>query len=341
MNKSLSIKDELTNFLLYTTPNGNIKVEVFLHDENLWLNQKKIAELFGVEVPTINYHIKQIYESGELRQNSTIRKFLTVQKEGDRDISREIEFYNLDMIISIGYRVNSSQATQFRIWATERLKEYIIKGFSLDDERMKNGKYFGKDYFQELLERIRSIRTSERRLYQKITDIFAECSVDYDPNSDITKNFYAMIQNKFHFAITGKTASEIIYEHANAKEVFMGLKTWKNSPKGRILKSDSIIAKNYLQESKIKKLERSVSGFFDYLETLVENHTPMKMEDLAQAVDNFLQFNKYKVLEGKGGISRKQAEDKAFAEYKEFNKIQSIESDFDRLVKQQIKLENK
>ena len=339
--KELSLKEQLTDFLLYTTPNGNIKVEVFLHDENLWLNQKKIAELFGVEIPTINYHIKQIYESWELSQNSTIRKFLTVQKEWYRDISREIEFYNLDMIISIGYRVNSSQATQFRIWATERLKEYIIKGFSLDDERMKNGKYFWKDYFQELLERIRSIRTSERRLYQKITDIFAECSIDYDPNSEITKNFYAMIQNKFHFAITGKTASEIIYEHANSKKVFMGLKTWKNSPKWRILKSDTIIAKNYLQESEIKKLERSVSWFFDYLETLVENQTPMKMEDLAQAVDNFLQFNKYKILEWKWWISRKQAEDKAFSEYKEFNKIQSIESDFDRLVKEQIKLENK
>ncbi len=341
MTKELSIKDELTEFLFYTTPNGNIKVEVFLYDENLWLNQKKIAELFGVEVPTISYHIKQIYESWELSQNSTIRNFLTVQKEGNRDISRDIEFYNLDMIISIGYRVNSSQATQFRIWATERLKEYIIKGFTMDDERMKNGKYFWKDYFQELLERIRSIRTSERRLYQKITDIFAECSMDYDPNAEITKNFYAMIQNKFHFAITGKTAPEIIYEHADAKEVFMGLKNWKNSPKGRILKSDTIIAKNYLQEKDIKKLERSVSWFFDYLENLIANQVIMKMSDLAEAVDNFLHFNKYKVLDGKWWISRQKAEEKALKEYEIFNKTQNIESDFDRLVQEQISLENK
>lgn len=300
-----------------------------------------MAELFDVEIPTINYHIKQIYDSWELSQNSTIRKFLTVQKEWDRNISRDIDFYNLDMIISIGYRVNSAKATQFRIRATERLKEYIIKGFTMDDERMKNGKYFWKDYFQELLERIRSIRTSERRLYQKITDIFAECSIDYDPNSEITKNFYAMIQNKFHFAITWQTAAEIIYEKADAKEMFMGLKTRKHSPQWRILKSDTIIAKNYLQESEIKKLERSVSWFFDYLETLVENHTPMKMGDLAQAVDNFLHFNKYQVLDGKGTISRKQAEEKALNEYEIFNKTQNIESDFDRLVKEQIHLENK
>jgi len=339
--KELSLKDELTEFLLYTTPNGKIKVEVFLHDENLWLSQKKIAELFGVEVPTISYHIKQIYESWELRQDPTIRKFLTVQKEGDRDISRDIEFYNLDMIISIGYRVNSSQATQFRIWATEKLRDYIIKGFTMDDDRLKNGKYFWKDYFKELLERIRSIRTSERRLYQQITDIFAECSIDYDPNSEITKNFYAMIQNKFHFAITGQTAAEIIYEKVDAKEVFMGLKIRKHSPQWRILKSDTIIAKNYLQEADIKKLERSVSGFFDYLENIIENHTPMKMVDLAEAVDNFLHFNKYEVLDGKWSISREQAEEKAFWEYEKFNKTQSIESDFDRLVKEQKKLEKK
>lgn len=337
----LSIKDWLTDFLLYTTPSGNIRVEVFLCNENLWLSQKKIAELFGVEVPTISYHIKQIYESWELSKNWTIRKFLTVQKEGDRDISREIEFYSLDAIISVWYRVNSSQATQFRIWATERLKEYIIKGFSLDDERMKNGKYFWKDYFQELLERIRSIRNSERRLYQQITDIFAECSIDYHPNSESTKNFYAMIQNKFHFAIIGKTAPEIIYEHTDAHELFMWLTTWKNSPKWRILKSDVVVAKNYLQEKEIKKLERSVSWFFDHLETLVENHIPMKMEDLAEAVDNFLHFNKYKVLNGKWWVSRQQAEEKASNEYEEFNKKQQIESDFDRLIQEQSKFEKK
>ncbi|MFA6256461.1 MAG: virulence RhuM family protein [Candidatus Absconditabacterales bacterium] len=331
----LSIKNELTEFLLYTTPNGDIKVEVFFHNENIWLSQKRIAELFGVAENTITYHLKEIFASGELSQNSTTQKIGVVQKEGDRNVKRNIDFYNLDAIISVGYRVNSSQATQFRIWATERLKEYITKGFTMDDDRLKNGRYFGKDYFKELLERIRSIRNSERRIYQQITDIFAECSMDYDPNSEITKNFYAMIQNKFHFAITGKTAPEIIYENANAKEVFMGLTTWKHSPKGRILKSDTIIAKNYLQEKDIKKLERSVSGFFDYLETIIEDNTPMKMKDLAEAVDNFLNFNKYKVLDGKGSISKKQAEDKAFGEYDIFNKIQHIESDFDRLVKEQ------
>ncbi len=335
MTKGLSIKDELTEFLLYTTPNGKVKIEVFLHNENIRLNQDRIAELFDVDRTVITKHLKNIYEEKELYEWSTSAKIAQVQKEGDRQIKRNISFYNLDAIIAVGYRVNSSKATQFRIWATEKLKDYIIKGFAMDDDKLKNGRYFWKDYFQELLERIRSIRNSERRLYQKITDIFAECSIDYDPHSEITKNFYAMIQNKFHFAITWKTASEIIYENVDAKEVFMGLKTWKNSPKWRILKSDTIIAKNYLQETHIKKLEKSVSGFFDYLETLIENHTPMKMKDLAEAVDNFLQFNKYKVLEGKWGISREQAEVKAFSEYEEFNKTQNIESDFDRLVKKQ------
>lgn len=332
MTKELSIKDELTEFLLYTTPNGNVKVEVFLHNENLWLNQKKIAELFGVDRTVITKHLTNIFQTWELNENSVSANIAHTAEDGKK---YKTKFYNLDAIIAVGYRVNSSKATQFRIWATEKLKDYIIKGFAMDDDRLKNGKYFWKDYFQELLERIRSIRNSERRLYQKITDIFAECSIDYDPHSEITKNFYAMIQNKFHFAITGKTASEIIYENVDAKEVFMGLKTWKNSPKWRILKSDTIVAKNYLQETHIKKLEKSVSGFFDYLETLIENHTPMKMKDLAEAVDNFLQFNKYKVLEGKWGISREQAEVKAFSEYEEFNKIQNIESDFDRLVKEQ------
>ena len=331
----LSIKNELTEFLLYTTPNGDIKVEVFFHNENIWLSQKRIAELFGVAENTITYHLKEIFASWELSQNSTTQKIGVVQKEWDRNVKRNIDFYNLDAIISVWYRVNSSQATQFRIWATERLKEYITKWFTMDDDRLKNGRYFWKDYFKELLERIRSIRNSERRIYQQITDIFAECSMDYDPNSEITKNFYAMIQNKFHFAITWKTAPEIIYENANAKEVFMGLTTWKHSPKWRILKSDTIIAKNYLQEKDIKKLERSVSWFFDYLETIIEDNTPMKMKDLAEAVDNFLNFNKYKVLDGKGSISKKQAEDKAFGEYDIFNKIQHIESDFDRLVKEQ------
>lgn len=341
MTKELSLKDELTEFLLYTTPNGNIKVEVFLHNENLWLNQDRMAELFDVDRTVITKHLKNIYQERELNESATSAKIAQVQKEGERQVKRAIFFYNLDAIIAIGYRVNSLKATQFRIWATERLKEYIIKGFSLDDERMKNGQYFWKDYFQELLERIRSIRNSERRLYQQITDIFAECSIDYDPNAETTKNFYAMIQNKFHFAITGKTASEIIYESADSKEVFMGLKTWKNSPKWRILKSDIVIAKNYLQEKEIKKLERSVSWFFDYLENLIENRIPMKMTDLAEAVNNFLLFNKYNLLDGKWWISRKQAEEKAFNEYEIFNKTQNIESDFDRLIKEQIHIENK
>lgn len=339
--KNLSLKDELTEFLLYTTPNGNIKVEVFLHDENLWLNQDRISALFGVDRTVITKHLKNIYQEKELDETSTSAKIAQVQKEWERQVKREIIFYNLDIIIAVWYRVNSLQATQFRIWATEKLKDYIIKGFTMDDDRLKNWKYFWKDYFQELLERIRSIRTSERRLYQQITDIFAECSIDYDPNSEITKNFYAMIQNKFHFAISWQTAAEIIYENADARKVFMGLKTWKHSPKGRILKSDTIVAKNYLQEADIKKLERSVSGFFDYLENIIENHTPMKMIDLAEAVDNFLHFNRYEVLDGKWSISREQAEEKAFWEYEKFNKTQSIESDFDRLLKEKNKLENK
>jgi hypothetical protein len=243
------------------------------------------------------------------------------------------KFYNLDAIISVGYRVNSAQATQFRIWATERLKEYIIKGFTMDDERLKNGKYFGKDYFLELLERVRSIRASERRIYQQITDIFAECSIDYSPSSEITKNFYSMIQNKFHFAISGNTAAEIIYKAVDNKKPFMGLKTWKNSPKGRILKSDTIVAKNYLSEDKIKKLERNITGYFDYIERLIENRTTFTMEKLAESVNKFLEFNHYQILEGKGKISRTQAEEKAFQEYDEYNKKQAIESDFDRFVK--------
>jgi len=338
MTKELSIKDELTEFLLYTTPNGNIKVEVFLHDENIRLPQKKMAELFGVNIPAISKHLTNIFETKELEEKSVISILETTAEDGK---NYQIKFYNLDAIIAVWYRVNSLQATQFRIWATEKLRDYIIKGFTMDDDRLKNWKYFWKDYFKELLERIRSIRTSERRLYQQITDIFAECSIDYDPNSEITKNFYAMIQNKFHFAITWQTAAEIIYEKADAKEVFMGLKTWKHSPEWRILKSDTIVAKNYLQEADIKKLERSVSGFFDYLENIIENHTPMKMANLAEAVDNFLHFNKYEVLDGKWSISREQAEEKAFWEYEKFNKTQSIESDFDRLVKEQAKLEKK
>lgn len=322
-----------TEFLLYKSLNGDIKIEVFLHNENIWLTQKRMAELFDVEIPTINEHLKNIFQSGELDENSTIRKFRIVQKEGSREVEREQIFYNLDAIISVGYRVNSRQATQFRIWATKVLKEYIIKGFSMDDERLKNGKHFGKDYFDELLERVRSIRASERRIYQKITDIFAECSIDYDSNNEITKEFYATVQNKFHYAITGQTAAEIIYAKADAKSQNMGLSTWKNAPKGRILKTDAIIAKNYLEEKEIRNLERTISSFFDYIERIIENRNLMNMKDLAESVNKFLEFNEFKILGNKGKISFSEAEEKAFKEYEKFNKPQNIDSDFDRFAK--------
>ena len=329
----LSIKDELTDFLLYTTPNGEIKVEVILHNETVWLSQKSIAQLFSVNVPAISKHLDNIYESGELTREATISILETVQTEGTREVKRNIEYYNLDAIISVGYRVNSTQATRFRIWATNTLKEYIIKGFVMDDNRLKNGRYFGKDYFKELLERVRSIRSSERRIYQQITDIFAECSIDYDPKSNITNEFYATVQNKFHFAINGQTAAEIIYKNANNTKEFMGLSTWKNAPNGRILKSDTIVAKNYLSEQEIKSLERTISSYFDYIERVIENRNTFTMRQFALSVNKFLEFNEYQVLEGKGCISAKDAEQKAFAEYDEFNKIQKIESDFDKAVK--------
>jgi len=338
---NLTIKDELTEFLLYTTPNNEIKVETYLHNETLWLPQKRIAELFGVQRPAITKHLKNIFESGELveKEVSSILEHTTVHGaiEGKTQ-TKEVKYYNLDAILSVGYRVNSSQATQFRIWATKILKEFIIKGFVLDDERMKNGRYFGKDYFRELLERVRSIRTSERRIYQQITDIFAECSMDYDKNSQITKNFYATVQNKFHFAISGQTSAEIIYKEADKEKPFMGLQTWKNSPNGRIIKSDTVIAKNYLKEEEIKDLEGAISGYFDYIERIIKNHTTFTMETLSASVNKFLEFNEYEILEDNGSVSRKQAEDKAYKEYDEFNKLQKIESDFDREMKKVKKL---
>lgn len=328
---------EINEFVLYTGDDGNVNLKVFLEGETLWLSQKMMGELFDVESHTINYHIKEIYRSGELEEIPTTRKFRVVQKEGNRDVTRDIEFYNLDMIIAVGYRVNSKRATQFRIWSTKVLKEYIIKGFVLDDERLKQGqKIFEKDYFKELLERVRSIRASERRIYQQITDIFAECSIDYDPKSDITREFYATVQNKFHYAITGQTAAEIIYSKANKDELYMGLQTWKNGPDGRILASDVKVAKNYLTESEIKKLERTVSGFFDYIENIIENREVFTMEEFANSVVRFLEFNEYKILEGKGKISKIQAEKKALEEYSEYNKIQPIESDFDLQIKKLI-----
>ena len=327
------------NFVLYTDENGEVKVEVFLQDETLWLTQRAMAKLFDTAKSTISEHLKNIFESGELQREATVRKIRTVQKEGNRQVTRHLEYYNLDVIIAVGYRVNSKRATQFRIWATKVLKEYIIKGFVLDDERLKQAKtVFGKDYFDELLERVRSIRASERRIYQKITDIFAECSIDYDKNSDITQEFYATVQNKFHYAITGQTAAEIIYKRADKNKPNMGLTTWKNAPKGRILKSDTQIAKNYLTEKEIKKLERTVSSYFDYIENQIEvrkeENRPFTMEELAESVNRFLNFNDFKILEHKGSVSHQQAIEKATKEYDEFNKTQKIESDFDRFAKE-------
>ncbi len=338
VKKTIPPKEGFSEILLYTTPNGDIKLEVFIEDETLWLTQKMMADLFGVKENTITYHLKEIYDSGELIEQATTRKIRVVRDEGKRKVARDIDFYNLDVVISVGYRVNSGRATQFRIWATKVLKEYIIKGFTMDDERLKNpNTIFGKDYFRELLERIRSIRTSERRIYQQITDIFAECSIDYNPNSEITRNFYARVQNKFHFAITKQTAAEIIFDKADKSKPFMGLSTWKNAPKGRILISDVTIAKNYLTEKEIKKLERTISGFFDYIENVIENETQLTMTDMALNVDSFLAFNKFSILAGKGKISKKEADEKALNEYGEYNKIQPIESDFDREIKKYLK----
>lgn len=323
-----------TNFILYQTPDGEVKLSVLLSNETIWLTQKSMGILFDTTPQNITIHLKNIFESGELDEKATCKEFLQVQLEGSREISRKSKMYNLDAIISVGYRVNSSKATQFRIWATKTLKEYIIKGFVLDDDRLKQGETaFGKDYFRELLERVRSIRASERRIYQQVTDIFAECSIDYDPKSEITKNFYAMVQNKFHFAITGNTAAEIIYKKANAKKENMGLTTWKNAPEGRILKLDTSIAKNYLQEKEIKRLERTVTGYFDYIENLIERENTFTMQQLALSVDKFLNFNEFKILEGKGNVSHRQAVSKAGKEYGQFNKTQKIDSDFDNEIK--------
>ena len=326
--------DLSSNFVLYTAGDGKVKLEVYLQEETLWLSQKMMAELFEVDVRTINEHLQNIYKTGELLEDPTIRKIRIVQNEGTREVSREVTFYNLDAIIAVGYRVNSQRATQFRIWSTQILKEYIIKGFAMNDEHLKQGKtVFGKDYFKELLERVRSIRSSERRIYQQITDIFAECSIDYNPQSEITREFFATVQNLFHFAITGQTAAEIIHEKADREKDHMGLSTWKNAPDGRVLAADVVIAKNYLQEDEIKKLERTITGFFDYIENIIENRQSFTMTEFAASVVKFLSFNEYRILEGKGEISKKQADEKALAEYREYNKTQKIESDFDRSVK--------
>ena len=326
---------QFNDILLYATPSGAVKVEVLYEDETFWLNQKRLAELFGVEVATINYHLKEIYQSGELDATATIRKIQIVQTEGSRSVKRDVDFYNLDVIIAVGYRVNSLEATQFRIWSTQTLKEYIVKGFVLDDERLKLNKRFGKDYFNELLERIREIRASERRFYQKITDIFKECSIDYDPKSPVTVTFYQTVQNKLEWAITGMTAAEIIHSRANAQVPKMGLKTWKNAPEGKILKSDVSVAKNYLTEDEIKALERIVSMYLDYAENQASRGIKMHMSHWVEKLDAFLKFNDYEVLANAGKISAEVAKQLAEGEYEKMRVVQDREyvSDFDRMVK--------
>jgi len=339
MTKSMESKNTSSEILFYSREDGKSKIEVKLENETVWLTQQQMAELFQITKQNVSLHIKNIYKEDELSEKATVKDYLTVQTEGKREVQRSITYYNLDVIISVGYRVKSLIGTHFRIWATQQLKEYIIKGFILDDQRLKQGREaFSKDYFRELLDRVRSIRASERRIWQQITDIFAECSIDYNKNSATTKDFYAMIQNKFHYAIIGQTAAEIIYTKANKKSDNMGLTTWKNSPDGRILKSDVTIAKNYLPEKEIRRLERAVTGYFDYIEDLTERENTFTMEEFALSVNEFLAFRKYEILKDKGKISKQQADKKAEAEYDEFNKTQKIISDFDKEIK---KLDNK
>ena len=316
-------------------PDADGKVQVVIKDETLWCTQKAMAQLFGVGVPAISKHLKNIFAEGELNPDTTISKMETVVNRGIRgEVNELIDFYSLDAIIAVGYRVSSLKATRFRQWATKILNEYIKKGFAMDDERLKQGTaVFGKDYFRELLERVRSIRASERRIWQQITDIYAECSTDYDKNSPTTKDFYAMIQNRFHFAITGQTAAEIIYSKADHTKDHMGLTTWKNAPDGRVLKSDVSIAKNYLQEKEIRQLERAVTGFFDYIEDLIERENTFNMAQFSTSVNEFLTFRKYQILPDKGTISAAQAKKKAEEEYDVFNKTQRIDSDFDKEVR--------
>ena len=322
-------------FLLYSLPDDEGKVQVVIKDETIWCTQKAMAQLFGVDKSGISRHISNIFKEGELQQDTTVAKIATVVNRGIRgEVEELVDFYNLDMIIAVGYRVSSPKATRFRQWSTKILNEYIKKGFVMDDERLKQGKaIFGKDYFRELLERVRSIRTSERRIWQQITDIYAECSIDYDKNAPTTREFYAMIQNRFHYAITGQTAAEIIYTKADHSKDHMGLTTWKNAPDGRVLKSDVTVAKNYLQEKEIRQLERAVSSYFDYIENQIERQNAFNMEQFAASVDKFLTFNDYKILPGKGRISAAQAKEKAESEYDIFNKTQHIDSDFDKQIR--------
>jgi hypothetical protein len=321
------------NVIFYTTPKNQVRVEVHFEDETFWLTQKRMAELFGVQVPAIAKHLKNIFAEGELLENSVISILETTAADGKR---YQTQFYNLDAIIAVGYRVNSAEATQFRIWATQVLKEYIIKGFVLDDERLKNGKQFGKDYFAELLERIREIRASERRFYQKITDIYSQCSIDYDAKAEITQTFFKTVQNKLHFAITGMTAAEIIRSRADSDKPGMGLKTWKNSPDGKILRTDVTIAKNYLDEKELRNLNRIVTMYLDFAEVQAEREIPMKMKDWVEKLDAFLQFNGYELLHDAGRVRKAVADKLALEQYEKYRigQDRAYESDFDRMVKQ-------
>ena len=339
---SQAITPQESDFLFYTGPDGQVRVEVFLADENIWLTQRQIADLFEVDVRTVSDHLKTIYDIGELSSQATIRKNRIVQMEGGREVDRELNLYSLDAIISVGYRVNSRQATQFRIWATKTLRDFIIKGFVLDEERLKNGSHFGRDYFDELLEKIREIRASERRFYLKITDIYAT-AVDYDRKADITKEFFATVQNKLHFAIHGQTAAELIASEADSTKPHMGLKTWKNSPKGKILKSDVVVAKNYLGEKQLKELNRVVSMYLDFAENQAERHIALTMSDWADRLDAFLQFTEYDILHSPGKVSKATAECLAYNEYKKFRPLQDNDyiSDFEEEVKKLEKQDHK
>ena len=321
-------------FLLYDLPNNEGNVQVVIKNGTIWMTQKAMAKLYTVNVPDISKHLKNIYDTGEQQVEATVSKMEIVQQEGKRMVNRVQTLYMLKTIIAVGYRVNSEKATRFRIWATNILDEYVRKGFVLDDERLKQGEaVFGEDYFRELLERVRSIRASERRIWQQITDIYAECSTDYDKNSQTTHDFYAMIQNRFHYAITGQTAAEIVYTKADHTKEHMGLQTWKNAPDGRVLKSDVTVAKNYLQQHEIRRLERAVTGFFDYIEDLIEDHNTFNMQQFSESVTAFLEFRKYRILPDKGKISKAEADAKAEAEYDIFNRTQKIVSDFDKEIR--------
>ncbi len=334
--KNAPSKSGFNEILLYTTPNGKVKVEIYLQNETIWLTQQKIADLFGVDRSVVTKHLQNIYEAGEIDKSATCAKFTQVQQEGTRTVSRQIEFFNLDAIISVGYRVNSIQATAFRIWATERLKEYIIKGFTMDDERLKNpDNVFGKDYFEEQLARIRDIRSSERRFYQKITDIYSQCSADYDMQASVTQAFFAKVQNKLHWAITGQTAAELIMSRADSAKENMGLSTWKNAPKGNIRKTDVVIAKNYLSEPEMDGLNRIVSMYLDYAESQALQKVVMNMEDWAKKLDAFLVFNDKLILQHKGSVTHEQAIAHAESEFEKFRLLQlkTFESDFDLMLK--------